>query len=67
MNKIKVLHIITRVVNGGADENTLFTINGLDKEKYKVDLMTGEESEPEIMERIKLDDDIQLYQIDGFS
>ena len=65
MGKIKVLHIITRVVNGGADENTLFTINGLNKERYQVDLMTGEESEEEILERIKLDEEINLYQIEG--
>jgi len=41
--KIKVAHIIARMITGGADENTLFTIEGLDKDKYDIDLITGEE------------------------
>lgn len=65
MSKIKVLHIITRLANGGADENTLYTINGLDEDKYDIDLMTGEENEPELMERIRLNNNINLYQVDG--
>jgi len=65
MDKIKVLHIITRVVNGGADENTLFTINGLNKNEYKIDLLAGSESEKEILERISLENDITFYQIDS--
>ena len=48
--KIKVAHIIARMITGGADENTLFTMEGLDKTKYEVDLITGEE-----FERIKKD------------
>ena len=31
--KIKVAHIITRIITGGAEENTLYTIKGLDKKK----------------------------------
>jgi len=65
MDKIKVLHIITRVVNGGADENTLFTINGLNKNEYKIDLLAGSESEKEILERISLENNITFYQIDS--
>ena len=65
MNKIKVLHIITRVVNGGADENTLFTINGLNKDEYEIDLLAGSESEKEILERISLENNITFYQIDS--
>jgi glycosyltransferase involved in cell wall biosynthesis len=41
----KVLHIITRLISGGADENTVFTCEGLDPEKYKVDLVVGSQSE----------------------
>lgn len=42
---VKVLHIITRLISGGADENTVFTCEGLDPEKYKVDLVVGGQSE----------------------
>lgn len=43
--KIRVLHIITRLIRGGADENTIFTVQGLDKNKYIVDLLVGGQSE----------------------
>lgn len=46
--KIKVLHIITRLIIGGAQENTLFTVNGLSKQKdYLVTLLSGPELGPE--------------------
>jgi glycosyltransferase involved in cell wall biosynthesis len=44
--RIRMLHIITRLVRGGADENTVFTVRGLDKRRYKVDLVVGAGSEP---------------------
>jgi len=31
--KIKIAHIITRMITGGAEENTLYTVEGLDKKK----------------------------------
>lgn len=37
----KILHIITLFSVGGATENTLFTVNGLIKKGYKVDIVTG--------------------------
>ncbi|MDP8263815.1 MAG: glycosyltransferase family 4 protein [Candidatus Ancaeobacter aquaticus] len=40
-NKIKVLHIITRLVHGGAQENTLYTVKLLDKTRYDVSLVSG--------------------------
>ena len=43
---IRVLHVITRLVKGGADENTLHTVYGLDSSKFTVDLLYGGESEP---------------------
>jgi len=44
--KHKILHIITRFMkSGGAERNTYFTIKGLNKEKYDVDLVIGGESE----------------------
>jgi glycosyltransferase involved in cell wall biosynthesis len=44
---IRMLHIITRLVRGGADENTLYTVRGLDKSRYVVDLAVGQGSELE--------------------
>jgi len=51
--KIKVAHIIARMITGGADENTLFTMEGLDKNKYDVDLITGEEIDESILNKFK--------------
>jgi len=44
-NKIRVLHIITDLPIGGAQDNTLYTLELLDREKYEVAFacnMTGE-------------------------
>jgi glycosyltransferase involved in cell wall biosynthesis len=40
-----MLHVITRLIRGGADENTLYTVKGLDKQRYQVDLAVGSGSE----------------------
>jgi glycosyltransferase involved in cell wall biosynthesis len=40
-----MLHVITRLIRGGADENTLHTVRGLDKRRYAVDLAVGPGSE----------------------
>lgn len=42
---VRMLHVITRMIRGGADENTLYTVRGLDKTRYAVDLVVGEGSE----------------------
>ncbi|MDH5662502.1 MAG: glycosyltransferase family 4 protein [Elusimicrobiota bacterium] len=48
MEKIKVLHIITRLILGGAQENTIFTVWGLNKSDcYEVELATGPPIGPE--------------------
>src|SRR5437773_8691347 len=44
---IRMLHVITRLIRGGADENTLYTVRGLDKRRYEVDLAVGDGSELE--------------------
>lgn len=62
---IRVLHIITRIANGGAGENTLYSINGLDKGKYRIDLAIGAESEPGLLDRIGLDPAIRLIRVSG--
>lgn len=55
----KVLHIITLFSVGGATENTIFTVAGLIKKGYKVDIVTGpnisaEGSMYEITEDLKI-------------
>jgi len=41
MKKIKVLHIITKLELGGAQQNTIFTVNNLNKEKFDAYLAFG--------------------------
>lgn len=42
---VRMLHVITRLIRGGADENTLYTVRGLDKTRYHVDIAVGAGSE----------------------
>jgi glycosyltransferase involved in cell wall biosynthesis len=42
-----ICHIITRLIVGGAQENTLLTCRGLHERGYRVTLITGPESGPE--------------------
>ncbi len=46
---IRMLHVITRMIRGGADENTLATVKGLDPRRYHVDLAVGADSELELL------------------
>lgn len=53
---LKVLHIITRLIVGGAQENTLLSVEGLDKfPEYEVTLVTGVDNGPEgdLLERAR--------------
>ncbi|HOF03178.1 MAG TPA: glycosyltransferase family 4 protein, partial [Atribacterota bacterium] len=50
--KIRIAHTISRVSSGGAEENTLFTINGLDKQRYSIDLIVSEELNQELLKNI---------------
>ncbi len=46
--RVKVLHIITRLILGGAQENTLYTVEGLEaRPEYEVYLATGPALGPE--------------------
>jgi glycosyltransferase involved in cell wall biosynthesis len=63
--KIRVAHLIAGIGTGGAGENTLFTILGLDKKKYRIDLVVGEESRKDILKRI-INKKINLIQIRPF-
>src|ERR687886_2509034 len=45
---IRVLHIITRMIVGGAQENTLLSVEGLDRmPEYEVTLASGVDNGPE--------------------
>jgi glycosyltransferase involved in cell wall biosynthesis len=46
---VRMLHIITRLIRGGADENTLYTVKGLDRRRYQVDLVVGQGSDLELL------------------
>jgi len=53
---VRVLHIITRLIVGGAQENTLLSVEGLDRlPEYEVMLVTGVDSGPEgdLLERAR--------------
>jgi glycosyltransferase involved in cell wall biosynthesis len=52
------------MITGGADENTLFTVQGLDKDRYEVNLIMGEEFDESILKRVK-DENINIIQIKG--
>lgn len=43
MEKIKVLHIITHLGFGGAQDNTLLTVEGHSRDRYEVHLATGQD------------------------
>ncbi len=53
--KIKIAHIITRLIIGGAQENTIFTVEGLLKKGYDVTLISGPGIGPEgsLVEKVK--------------
>ena len=39
--KVRVLHVITRLIRGGADENTVFTVEGVDRSGYDSEILAG--------------------------
>lgn len=41
MKKFKICHIITKLELGGAQQNTLYTVSHLDKEKFEPSLIAG--------------------------
>ena len=47
VKKIKIGHIITRLIIGGAQENSIFTVEGLRKKGYDVTLISGPGLGPE--------------------
>ncbi|MBN1485506.1 MAG: glycosyltransferase family 4 protein [Chloroflexia bacterium] len=55
MDPISVLHPITRLIVGGAQENTMYTAALLDPERYRVDVLSGPQtgSEGSIIEEVR--------------
>jgi glycosyltransferase involved in cell wall biosynthesis len=47
-----VLHVHTRLIQGGADENTLLTVNGLDRRRFRVTLAIGGGSETAMLAKV---------------
>lgn len=47
MKKIRVAHVITRLCQGGAQENTFHTVRLHDRDRYEVDLIAGHAHGPE--------------------
>lgn len=61
--EFRVLHIITRFLKwGGADLNTYYSIEALDREKYSVDLLVGRDSHMEALDRYDMG---ELFQINS--
>ena len=58
---IPVLHLITRLIIGGAQENTMYTAQLLDREKYRVEVISGPQtgSEGSLIDEIR-ERDIRL-------
>jgi glycosyltransferase involved in cell wall biosynthesis len=55
MDLIPVLHLITRLIVGGAQENTMFTAARLDPVRYRVDVIAGPQtgSEGSLIEEVR--------------
>jgi len=63
--KIRIAHLITGIGSGGAGEDTLCTIEGLDKVKYQIDLIMGKKLRDDKLKRIK-NKGINFIQIQPF-
>jgi glycosyltransferase involved in cell wall biosynthesis len=63
--KIKVAHIISRMVSGGAEENTAYTVLGLDKKRYTIDLIVGDDFNREILMGRDRNGEVNVMQIGG--
>jgi len=65
IKRVKLAHLIARMGTGGAEENTSYTIRGLDKAKYEIDLIVGDEFGNHY-ERIFQKEKIKVIQISRF-
>ena len=62
---MKVIHVITRFILGGADENTLYTCNGQVKGGHDVMLVVGKDWDAAMRER--LDPAVQFVVLDSLT
>src|SRR3954468_5311788 len=57
-DRARVLHVITHLDHGGAQDNTLLTMAGLDRDRYTVDIASGpgvqEERAREIADQVHI-------------
>ena len=60
-NKIKILHVITHLPIGGAQDNTLYTVELLNKEKYDISLCCNLNGE--LVERAKNIQSVKIFDI----
>lgn len=60
MNKPKVLHIVTHIIGGGAEKNTIDTVKGLAELGYEVHLMSGRDVDHSVLRRMKWPSNIRL-------
>jgi glycosyltransferase involved in cell wall biosynthesis len=49
---LRIAHVITRLLNGGADENTVLSCNHAARAGHDVTLVHGAHSDPEILEKV---------------
>ncbi|MCS7173084.1 MAG: glycosyltransferase family 4 protein [Armatimonadetes bacterium] len=61
--RIRVLHVITRLVVGGAQENTLLTVRHLDRTRYEVTLASGPSLGPEGDLEAEVPEDVTFVRI----
>lgn len=59
MSKVKIVHVITRFIRGGADENTLLSCNHQAAAGMEVHLIAGRETSQKILE--KLDPSVKVH------
>ena len=52
-NKIRGCHVITRFLRGGGAKNTLYTIEGLDRNIFDVTLIAGRDVDRPQIERLE--------------
>jgi glycosyltransferase involved in cell wall biosynthesis len=61
--RARVLHVITRLVVGGAQENTLLTVAHLDRTRYEVTLASGPTAGPEGSLEARIPPDVRFVRI----
>ncbi|MGX9115455.1 glycosyltransferase [Mesorhizobium sp. BHbsci] len=63
--RLRIAHVITRLINGGADENTVHSCNWAAQRGHDVVLLHGETVQPEII--AKVDPRVELIGVPGLT